>query len=415
MTGAPTSVSVGILGLVTSRVQAWDEESVEGQLGFLDLKQQALSWVPRLKAAGCDVVVVLCPGAVDGDDAASEVARQVPGVDAVLVSDPVAADTGREIGGQLVGSLVTKGKRVLLTQPRTSGMRLSVIDVDLVRDPRGWRVVAVHSHLLNSNAVAEDPAVATALGDDHAVVRTYANSVIGTSRVALSAATARFEHSDELDFVNQVQGQVVKDAISGTPDEVLPVLSATAPFARSAGLGSGDVTVRDVGGLYPSTGTLLAVRLSWAALTAYLEQCAAYFQSIDGPGPFTPEELTGAISVATGRPVSDSDYAVLAGVDAALTYDLDLSHAVGSRVTHLTYDGETVDPMADVVVAMDSARPGAAGLAPVMTAPVVYDGQQEIRQLLVEWVTAQGVIDPAAFPANDWRLVVGSDPVAVVR
>jgi 2',3'-cyclic-nucleotide 2'-phosphodiesterase/3'-nucleotidase len=416
LTGAPAPVSVGILGLVTPQITAWDDESVEGQLSFLDVTQQARHWVPRLKAAGCDVVVVLCPGAVDKDNAALDMARRVAGVDAVLVSHPVAAETGPEIVEQLVESVVTKGKRVLLTQPRASGMRLSVMDLDLARDAKGWRVTAAHSHLLDTAVVAEDPAMTALLGDDHAVVRTYANSVIGTSRVALSAATARFEHSDELDFVNHVQGQTVKDAISGTPDEVLPVLSATAPFARGAGLPSGDVTVRDVGGLYPSTGTVLAVRLSGAGLTAYVEQSAAYFQSVDGSGPFTPDEVAGAPSVLTGLPVPDSDYDVLAGVDAALTYDIDLSRAAGSRVSNLLYDGQPVDPTDEVIVAMDSRRrSGAFGFSALAAAPVVYDGQREIRQLLVDWVTAQGVIDPSTFPANHWRLVAGTDPVVVVR
>jgi 2',3'-cyclic-nucleotide 2'-phosphodiesterase/3'-nucleotidase len=277
-------------------------------------------------------------------------------------------------------------------------------------------VTAAHSHLLDTAVVAEDSAMTGLLGDDHAVVRTYANSVIGTSRVALSAATARFEHSDELDFVNHVQGQTVKDAISGTPDEVLPLLSATAPFARDAGLPSGDVTVRDVGALYPSTGTVLAVRLSGADLMAYLEQSAAYFRSVDGPGPFTPDDVTGATSVLTGLPVPDSDYDVFAGVDAALTYDIDLSRAAGSRLVNLSYGGQPVDPTDEVVVAMDSRRrSGTAGFASLAVAPVVYDGQREIRQLLVDWVAAQGVIDPSTFPANHWRLVAGTDPVVVLR
>ena len=413
--GAP-AVTVGVLGLVTPQVTEWEDESVEGELSVLNLTQQAQHWVPALKTAGCDVVVVLCPGAVHADDAALDVARSVADVDAVLVGHPTSDTLGREVGQQLVDSLVTKGKRVLLTQPRASGMRLSVMDLDLEHKGGAWRVATARSHLLNANTVGEDETIAGLLSQDHAVVRTYANSVIGTSRVALSAATATFERSGVLDFVNHVQGETVKDAISGTPDEVLPVLSATAPFAPGAPVPAGDITVRDVGGAYPSTSTLVAVRLSGAQLTAHLEESAAYFRTVDGPGPFTLDEVAGGTSVATGRPVAESDYDVVTGADAALTYDVDISRGVGERIGNLRYDGQPLDPADEVVVAIDSRRlAGTGGFSALASAPVVYDGQQEIRQLLVSWVTAQGVIDAGSFPDNHWRLMAGTEPVVVLR
>lgn len=45
------------------------------------------------------------------------------------------------------------------------------------------------------------------------------------------------------------------------------------------------------------------------------------------------------------------------------------------------------------------------------TAPVVYNEQQEIRQLLIEWAQERGVIDQAAFYDESWQLVRGGEPL----
>ena len=47
------------------------------------------------------------------------------------------------------------------------------------------------------------------------------------------------------------------------------------------------------------------------------------------------------------------------------------------------------------------------------TAPVVYNRQNEIRQMLIDWVTANKVIDPPSFFTVDWRLVSGGTPVVI--
>ena len=50
---------------------------------------------------------------------------------------------------------------------------------------------------------------------------------------------------------------------------------------------------------------------------------------------------------------------------------------------------------------------------PAVHGPGVYNAQVEIRQLIIDWVTAQGTIDPATFASVDWRLVSNGQPVVV--
>jgi 2',3'-cyclic-nucleotide 2'-phosphodiesterase/3'-nucleotidase len=48
-----------------------------------------------------------------------------------------------------------------------------------------------------------------------------------------------------------------------------------------------------------------------------------------------------------------------------------------------------------------------------VTAPVVYNRQIEIRQLLIDWATANKVIDPPTFSSMDWKLVSNGSAISV--
>ncbi|TPG19853.1 bifunctional metallophosphatase/5'-nucleotidase [Pedococcus bigeumensis] len=414
------AVKVGILGLVTPGVAIWDKANVEGQVRFPGIVEQAKVMVPRLKAAGCDLVIVSChsgatPGSSYGDalpfpeNASRQLAEEVAGVDAVLVGHAHV-----EIIENLVASKVTPGKKVLLTEPLKWGMRLSVMDFDLDYVKGRWVLVDAHSHVLNANTVTEDPEVADLVRDDHAIVRTYVNSVIGTCTMAMSAATARFEDTAAIDFINHVQAGAVRAALVGTADESLPVLSIAAPFNRDAAIPAGNVTVRDVAGLYIYDNTLLGIRFSGAQVKAYLEYSAAFFKTVTGPGPYAPDDVTGALSPTTGTTIPDYNYDIMGGLDASLAYDIDIAKPVGQRIANLTYAGQAIDPAAQFVIAINNYRQsGGGGFPGVTTAPVLYNAQVEIRQLLIDWTVDQGVIDPTTFTTYDWKLVANGQPVVV--
>ena len=66
------------------------------------------------------------------------------------------------------------------------------------------------------------------------------------------------------------------------------------------------------------------------------------------------------------------------------------------------------------MVAINNYRQSGGGNFPgVKAAPVVYNAQLEIRQVIIDWVTAKGVIDPSTFTVYDWRLVANGSPITV--
>ncbi|MDF1606448.1 5'-nucleotidase C-terminal domain-containing protein [Nocardioides sp. YIM 152315] len=420
--GRGHTLKVGVLGLTNPGIAIWDKANVEGRMEFPGLVEQARKFVPELRRRGCDLVIVSAHSGADtsssyGDalpypeNASSLVAEQVPGIDAILVGHAHVEITQRYVTN------AETGQQVLLCEPSYWGRRLAVMDFVVEetrwRRGRGWRLVAATSQVLNSNTAAEDRRVAGAVREQHDTVIAYVNSPIGTSAAALSAARAVVEDVPIIDFVNYVQADAVKAGLTGS-DAALPVLSIAAPFNRAASFPSGEVTVRDVAGLYIYDNTLLAVRVTGAQVKDYLEFSARYFKPVSGPGPVPIDDVTNAVTETAPNGTPDYNFDSVAGLDAPLTYAIDLAQPIGSRIVGLAYGGAPVTADQEFVLAVNNYRQsGGGGFPAVSTAPVVYNRQNEIRQLLIDWVTAHGTIDPARFASVDWRLVANGTPITV--
>jgi 2',3'-cyclic-nucleotide 2'-phosphodiesterase/3'-nucleotidase len=414
------SIKVGILGLVTPGVAIWDKANVEGKAKFSGMVEQAKVFVPRLKAAGADVVIVSCHSGAKtsssyGDalpypeNASTLLAQQVPGIDAILVGHAHVELTGTVINEET-------GRKVLLVEPLYWGMRVARLDLPLTKVKNRWTVdhQRVAGMLYNANTVDEDAEIAGLVRSAHEKVLTYVNSVIGTSKQAMSASTSRYEDTAAIDFINYVQADAVKKVLAGTADASTPVLSIAAPFNKAAAIPAGDVTVRDVAGLYIYDNTLLGIRFTGAQVLAYLEYSARYFKQVASAGPFPADAVTNALTDTSPNGTPDYNYDIMGGLDAPLTYDIDIAQPVGGRIKNLQYAGAPVTANQAFIIAINNYRQSGGGAFPgVTTAPVVYNAQVEIRQMLIDWVTSNKVIDASVFSTEDWKLVANGQPVTI--
>ncbi|TDO45669.1 2',3'-cyclic-nucleotide 2'-phosphodiesterase/3'-nucleotidase [Kribbella sp. VKM Ac-2571] len=412
-------ITVGVLGLTNPGIAIWDKANVENKLKFGGIVELAKIWAPRVRQAGADVVIASVHSGMDlsssyGDalpypeNASVLMAETVPGIDAVLVGH-----AHLEIPERLVTNK-TSGEQVVLSEPLKWGMRLSLFDLDLQKVHGQWKVVGRHSQVLNANTVDADPDVVALLQKDHDKVVEYVNSKIGTCTEAMSAATAPWEDTAALDFVNFIQADAVSKALAGTPQASLPVLAIAAPFNRAAAIPAGDVSIRDVAGLYVFDNTLLAVTMNGTQIKEYLEFSAQYFKQVTGTGPFPSDQVTNATTPTAPNGTPDYNYDILGGLSKPLTYKIDIAKTVGARITDLAYDGVPVAADQQFVVAVNNYRQSGGGNFPhVKTAPVVYNRQVEIRQLMIDYVIATGSVDPNTFHTVDWSLVSNGSPITV--
>ncbi|MFB7664604.1 bifunctional metallophosphatase/5'-nucleotidase [Kitasatospora sp. NPDC056138] len=405
--GRGRPLKVGILGLTNPGIAIWDKANVSGQMVFPGIVEMAKKYVPRMKAAGADVVVVAAHSGIDepttyGDqlpwpeDASGEMAETVPGIDAVLVGH-----THKEVAQRLIVNKKT-GKTVVLSEPLCWAQRLSCFDFEVEFSNGQWHVTSVSSRVLNSNTVPEDPKIVKLINTQHKKVVAYVNQTIGTCKTDLSIAEARFKDVPIIDLIGRVQADTVKAALAKTSYAALPVLAQAAPFNRTAHIPAGTVKLRDAAGLYIYENTLEARILTGAQIKDYLEFSARYFAQLAPGDPVNLDTLTNQ------QNTPDYNYDSVYGV----SYDIDISKPVGSRIVNLSYGGKPVDPAAQFVLAVNNYRANGGGNFPhVAAAKQVWTSSDEIRNTMISWVKAKGVIDPAEFAAVDWRLVRAGVPL----
>jgi 2',3'-cyclic-nucleotide 2'-phosphodiesterase/3'-nucleotidase len=404
--GAPP-VKVAVLGLTNPGIAIWDKAYVQGKLAFPGLEEQAAKWVPKLRSMGADVVVVSAHSGSSGtssygdqlpyvENAAANVARQVPGIDAILVGHAHVEIPELKVVNEKTG------RTVVLSEPLCYAERLTLFDFDLVFERGRWQVESVRASLRDARTAEDDPRITELLGRQHAEVVAYVNQVVGTATETLTTVEARYRDAPIIDLITKVQEDVVREALAGTEFASLPVLAQASPFSRTSEIPAGNVTIRDLSSLYVYDNTLVAKLMTGAQVRAYLEYSAEYYVRTAAGAPVEVDELTNA----NGRPDYNYDYV------SGLTYEIDIAQAPGSRIRNLAHGGAPLDDAQQFVLAVNNYRANGGGAFPhVAAARELWSESTEIRTRIAEWVTARGVLDPKDFASVDWSLTRDGVPV----
>ena len=372
-------VRIGIVGATTPGSMVWDRDNLAGKLVIRDIVPEVRSAVADVRSAGASVVLVTMHSGLDGassydtvttgmpsENVAARVAREVPGIDLILYGH----------SHQEVGDTVING--VLLMQPRNWATSVAVAHLTLSRGPNGWRVAGKESRVIQSARHAEIAAVLSATDSAHRSTVRWVTTPIGRTPVAWHTDSARVRDTPLIDFILEVERRT-----AGSD------LASTAAFSLDASLDSGAITAARLQALYPYDNTLRAIRISGQQLRDYLEQSARYFRTgADGAPSIDPT-------------IPGFNFDIISGAD----YTLDVSRPIGQRVTRLEVRGRPVAAGDSFTMALNNYRQtGGGGYAMLSGAPVVYDKQQEIRQLLIEEVRRKGTIAPADYFTQNWRL-----------
>lgn len=373
-----SGIRVGIVGFVTPGVPRWEIPAHYAGYTFEPIVDAAKRVIPEVRAK-CDLLVVIMHSgldrnprtgelfrgsAADGENAAWELAQDVPGIDVIFYGHT----------HQEMPKLVVNG--VLMAQAKNWGGSLARADVTIERNPSGrWMLVAKSSQTIRATAeIPADPAIVRLLEPYEKKVNAYLNTPIATTSTALDGALARYEDSSLVDAIQDAQMEFAHADVS-----------MATMFIPSTRVAAGTVTIRDAFGIYPYENTLYAVEMTGAQLKEALEHAASFYPA------WPPTE---------GRmhlPGYDADSA------RGVSYEIDLSKPVGSRIVNLEFRGEPLSPTQKLRVAINNYRDtGGGGYSVYKNLPVVYRSKREIRDLLIAYLE-----EHKQFPAadNNWRIV----------
>ena len=372
-------VKVGVVGATTPGSMVWDRDNLKGKLVIRDIVPAVRQAVAEVRRAGAEVVLVTMHSGLDGASSYDTVSTGIP-------SENVAARVAREVQGidllvyghshQEVGDTVING--VLLMQPKNWATSVAVAHLGLERTAGHWRVAAKQSRVVQAAGRPEEQRVVAATAVAHATTLKWVAEPLGRTGVAWRADSARVTDTPLIDFILEVERKA-----TGAD------LASTAAFSLDASIDSGAITAARMQALYPYDNTLRAIRISGAQLREYLEQSARYYLT----------STDGNVRVDPAFPGFNFD--IVAGAD----YTLDVSRPAGQRVTRLEVKGRPVAPTDTFTLALNNYRQtGGGGYAMLAKAPLVYDKQQEIRQLLVDEVKRRGIIAPGDYFTRNWRI-----------
>ena len=378
-------VRIGVLGLTTPGIPNWENRSNYKGVEFRETVSEAKKWVPILREKErVDVVVIAMhmgieedlrtgqpsPSNVPNENAAIAIARQVPGVDVILMGH-----THSEVGALFVNG-------VLLTQANRWASHVARVDLYLEKNDSGrWQMIMKSSRTIPVTEKTEiDPEIAK-LGEPYnKETQAWLGRAIGESDAELTAQQCRFHDSAIIDLIQRVQLE------AGNAD-----VSMAACFNERAHIPKGQVTVRDIAGLYEYENTLVTVELTGQQLKDALEHSARYFKEYQ-PGKSLNE------LVDTRIPGFNFDVA------QGVSYDIDLTKPTGQRIQNLKFKGQPLSPAQKLRVVTNNYRVnGGGGFTMYKDAPVIYRSSAEVRELIIDWVEKHKTVPTKA--DDNWRIV----------
>lgn len=385
-------VRIAIVGATNPGAVVWDRDNLSGRLQIRDIVSEVAREVKAVRDRADAVVVVMHSGlgeessydtvstAVPSENVGARVAREVAGVSLIVIGH-----SHREVADTVING-------VTIVQPRNWATSVALATLRFARRGGRWGVAHTQGVIVRAAGHHESPAILAATQRAHDATVRYVNQTLGTTPVAWRADSARVSDVPLLDFMLDVQRRA-----AGTD------LASTAAFDIGASLDAGPITVAEVARLYPYDNTLRAVRITGRQLREYLEFSARYFR-------------TAGTAEAARSPIDPSvpgyNFDIVAGAD----YTLDISRPIGSRVTRLEVKGRPVTDTDSFTLALNNYRQtGGGGYAMLRGAPVVYDRQEEIRDLLIAEVRRRGTLRPGDFATHNWELQPASAAAAAYR
>ena len=423
--GATHKLKIGVIGLVPPQVMMWDRQHLLGKVVAKDMPETARLLIPRLKAEGADLVVVIAHTGFERGEtvffAENVVARlaEIADVTAVLFGHSHGEFPGRSFSSHPKVNLAAGTiNGVPATMPGFWGSHLGVIDLVLEKDGNRWKraegraeLRPIYDRAARKSVAAADPMVMELIRAEHEGALAYVRAEVARTTVPIHSYFAQVADDPSVQVVSNAQLAYAKKALAGTPHAGLPLLSAAAPFKTGGRGGSnyytdipaGPIAVRNVADLYIYPNTVKVVKLSGAQVREWLEFSAGAFNRIDPAGAPEQNLINSSFPSFNFDTLDGLRYRIDVTQPARYERSGKLVAPEARRIVDLRHDGRPVDDAAFFAVVTNNYRASGGGNFPTLDgSQIVLDAPDENREALLQYLQAARTLNPSA--DDNWRI-----------
>ncbi len=390
-------IRVGVIGLTTPGIPMWLDSTLYPGIDWQDMVESARFWAKELRPQ-VDVLVGAFHAGFNDDysveqtsrlglpneNASRLVAEQVPLFDVIF-----AGHSHREVGRKARINVEKKSDNIVQTNKRMTlllnagswARNLAVAQIIVETGKEKFFVKSIDGWLEPLKNVLPSKAILDLMLPYHKKTLEYTQTVIATLTDTLSAAKARWQDTAFMDLIHQTQLFYSKADIS-----------FAACFDDRFVLPPGPLKVKDVYKMYRYENFLYTVLMTGQQIKDFLEFSARYFEFKNG-------------NISTNPKMAGYNYDMAEGI----AYKIDVRQPVGSRIVDLIdlKTGKPLDFNKTYKVAMNSYRATGGGghmaAAKASNAKVIFKSDEEIRNLLIDYLKTKKVINIKA--NQNWKLI----------
>lgn len=412
---------IGVIGFAPPQIEAWDGDRLKGQIRMRDILSAARAWLPRLRAAGADVIVALAHsgiGPVDAEDGMEHAATALaalPEVDAIIAGHSHLTFPGPGIAAQpgvdpVRGCLA--GKPAVM--PGHSGSHLGIIDLALTRSStdRKWRIIDREVRLGAPSTMSRpfDRQFQHALAPDHRATLAWSRRSLGQTRVPLTTYFATSAPSAALELTAAALTDHVRKAMAGTALGGLPILAAVAPF-RAGGHGgaeyftdiaAGLFRMRNLSDIYPFQNNLVTLALKTRDINDWLERSSSIFNQVQ-PGTSDADLHNPMFPAFAFDCIPGLDYAIDLSQPARFDVSGNLLLPNARRIVGLSLNGRLLEDDEPLLLVTNNHRVSRLGINIGNRPQVVLAEGVRAPAVLAEYIRSQEVVGAPA--RRNWHFL----------
>lgn len=414
---APSPLTIGILSVLPIQSAAWNSHHLGLSATIDDPADTIAEQASELRSAGADLIVVLAHmgvGLIDGTSSDSLAAQGlVPSqhIDALVLghthrrlpSSDYVDRAGVDIADSTVGG-------VPAVMAGHAGSDLAVMDLELAFDADdGWRI---HQHTCNLRPntveVAPDSTICTLADAQHMSVNSLLQNPVAIIPRDVHSYFSLVTPAPTQCLIARAHSNIIRYALAGTADAALPILATAAAHGAGGrdGLGNyvhipkGQVLLRHVAGMIPFANQTVAIHITGAQISVWLEHAALVFNTLSAD---TPQQML------VNNDVPAFQFDTIFG----LTYQINPTAAPFTRVSQISYDGVPINAAKQFVLATTQFRvAGGGGYVPISASRIITTSDQPVQDALIDTLNTPNV-DPWS-TQSPWRFAALGGTQAVL-